>query len=400
MRRHATVLLACAALIVTLSLGLRAAMGLFLKPISADLALGREVYSFALALCTLLTGIGGPVIGAISDRYGAALVTAIGGAVLVIGLWLASFVEGALAMQLTFGVLIGLGSTMTSMGIVMGAIARVVSPNERSVAFGIIMGGGSIGQFLMIPYTQQILSNWDWRVTCIVLAVTMAAIIPLSLGLRLERGPQGTRPQGPANYRIALAEAWNSKGFWLLTMSFFVCGFHVSFIQTHLPAYLSDRGLSGNVAAIALALVGLFNVFGSLGAGFLGARYKQPYLLAMVYFLRSLVFLALIVLPLTPALALVFSACMGLLYLSTAAPTSAMVASIFGPKYFAMINGFVFMSHQIGGFVGSWLGGWVFDTTGSYMIIWWVSVGLGLIATALAAPINDNPIHRPAAAAG
>lgn len=396
MRRNYIVLLACAALIVTLSLGLRAAMGLFLKPISTDLGLGREVFSFAIAIATLLTGLGGPVIGAISDRYGAARVTALGGLILGVALWLAAYVQDGVAVQLTFGVLVGIGSTMASMGIVMGAVARAATPAERSKAFGIIMGGGSIGQFLMIPYTQQLIAHWDWRTTCIFLAATMLLIVPLSLGLRQNGGPQGAT-QGPANYRVALAEAWNSKGFWLLTSSFFVCGFHVSFIQTHLPAYLSDRGLTANVAATALALVGLFNIFGSLGAGFLGARYRQPRLLALVYLSRSIVFLALILLPLNPALALIFSGALGLLYLSTAAPTSAMVASIFGAKYFAMINGFVFMSHQIGGFVGSWLGGYVFDTTGSYQLIWWLSVGMGLIATVLAFPINDKPIHRPAA---
>lgn len=398
MRRHVVLMLACGALIVTLALGLRAAMGLFLKPISADLGLGREAFSFSLALATLLTGLFGPVIGGISDRFGAWKVTAAGGLTLAVALWLASHIQGPGAMHLTYGVLVGLGSTMASMGVVMGAIARTVTPAQRSVAFGIVMSGGSIGQFLMIPYTQQLIAHFDWRAATALVGLTMAAIIPLSFGIRQDTQSHAAAA-GPANYRIALAEAWQSKGFWLLTTSFFVCGFHISFIQTHLPAYLSDRGMSGNIAATALALIGLFNVFGSLGAGILGARYRQPYILASVYFLRSLVFLALLILPLTPTLALVFSACMGLLYLSTAAPTSAMVASMFGPKYFAMINGFVFMSHQIGGFVGSWLGGWVFDTTGSYTVVWWFSVGLGLAAALLAAPIDDKPIHRPAPSA-
>jgi predicted MFS family arabinose efflux permease len=222
----------------------------------------------------------------------------------------------------------------------------------------------------------------------------MVLIVPLAFGLR-----EGSKPlpasSGPISYRAALREAFTHQGFILITASFFVCGFHVNLISTHLPAFLTDRGMSLNVAATALALVGLFNIFGSLYVGFLGGKYRQPYLLAGIYGVRTMVFLAMLLLPMSPTLALVSSAAMGFLYLSTAAPTTAMIATIFGPKHFSMIFGFVFGSHQLGGFVGAWLGGRLFDATGSYDAVWWMAVGMGVIATLLACPIRDQPIQRP-----
>lgn len=402
MRRQALYVLATAAVVVTIALGIRAAFGLFLKPISQDLQLGREVLSLALAVATLITGLGGPIAGALADRYGGTRVTAVGGVFFVIGLLVASFASGPLGLQASFGILLGIAMTAASLGIAMGAVARAVPPEKRSMAFGIVMSGGSLGQFLVIPYTQWMLGTWDWRVACELLAISAAVIIPLAWGLR-DMGTGGkTAPSAagePTTFGAALREASGHSGFWLLTASFFVCGFHVSFINTHLPAYLSDRGMSGNVAANALALVGLFNIFGSLASGWIGGRCRQRYLLTSIYLARAAIFVPLLVLPMTPALAMAFSAAMGLLYLSTVPPTSGIVAQVFGPRNFSMLYGIVFGSHQIGGFLGSWLGGYFFDRTGSYDVVWWMSIGLALAAAALSAPIRDEPLRRPAPAA-
>jgi predicted MFS family arabinose efflux permease len=239
---------------------------------------------------------------------------------------------------------------------------------------------------------------WDWRIACGILAAGTALLIPVAFGLRVPKSSSAAAPAGAASLRQALSEATSHTGFWMLTLSFFVCGFHVTYVQTHLPAFLTDRGLTTTVAAQSLALIGLFNILGSFGAGWLGTRYRNRYLLAIVYALRALIFLPLIVLPMTPLLALLFSAAMGLLYLSTVVPTSAIVAQIFGPRYFSTLYGIVFGSHQLGGFLGSWLGGRVFDYTGTYDAMWWIAIGLAVVAALLAAPVKDAPLHRHAAA--
>ncbi len=398
MLRSAWIVIASAAFVVAFSLGIRAAFGLFLKPISAELGLGREVFSLALALSTLITGIGGPFAGALADRYGAMKVV-IGGAVFsAIGLAFAMHVQSGIGLQLTFGILLGIGSTAVSMGIAMGAVARAIPQEKRAQAFGIVMSAGSFGQFAMIPAAQAALGEWDWRVASGLLAVCAALIIPIAFGLRPPASTSGKPPAGAASLRLALAEATGHSGFWLLTTSFFVCGFHVSYVQTHLPAYLTDRGMTPMVAAQALAFIGLFNIFGSFAAGWIGTRFRSRYLLASVYALRAVIFLPLILLPMTPALAIVFSMFMGLLYLSTVVPTTTIVAQIFGPRYFSTLYGIVFGSHQLGGFLGSWLGGRMFDLTGSYDTMWWIAIALALVAAGLAAPLRDAPLHRPATA--
>ncbi|MFN0301157.1 MAG: MFS transporter [Burkholderiales bacterium] len=398
MHRSAWIVIASAAFVVAFSLGIRAAFGLFLKPISAELQLGREVFSLALAFSTLITGIGGPFAGALADRFGAMRVVIAGAVFSALGLFFAMQVQSGIGLQLTFGILLGVGSTAVSMGIAMGAVARAIPQEKRAQAFGIVMSAGSFGQFAMIPAAQAVLSEWDWRVASGILALCAALIIPIAFGLRPPAPGTAKPPAGAASLRLALAEATGHSGFWLLTTSFFVCGFHVSYVQTHLPAYLSDRGMTPAVAAQALAFIGLFNIFGSFAAGWLGTRYRNRYLLAGVYLLRAVIFLPLILLPMTPALAIAFSMLMGLLYLSTVVPTTTIVAQIFGPRYFSTLYGIVFGSHQLGGFLGSWLGGRVFDLTGSYDTMWWIAIGLALAAAALAAPLRDAPIHRPATA--
>ena len=398
MHRSSWIVIASAAFVVAFSLGIRSAFGLFLKPISTELQLGREVFSLALALSTLLTGMAGPFVGALADRFGAMKVVMGGAAFSAAGLFLAMFAQTGLGLNLTFGLLLGIGSTAVSMGIAMGAVARAIPQNKRAQAFGIVMSAGSFGQFVMIPAAQAVLSTWDWRIACGILAVCAAIIIPIAFGLRAPSTANVAPPVGAASLRQALGEAVGHSGFWLLTTSFFVCGFHVSYVQTHLPAFLSDRGMTPAVAAQALALIGLFNIFGSFAAGWIGTRFRNRYLLASVYILRAVIFLPLILLPMTPALAIVFSMFMGLLYLSTVVPTTTIVAQIFGPRYFSTLYGIVFGSHQLGGFIGSWLGGRMFDLTGSYDTMWWLSIGLAIAAALLAAPLKDAPLHRPATA--
>jgi len=393
----AVVVLACGALIVTLSTGIRAAFGVFLKPISLDLGLGREAFSLALAISTLLTGLGSPIVGALGDRFGATRLV-IGGAVFYAGgLALASAVTNAAGLQATFGVIMGIGMCATAMGVVMGAVARALPPERRPLGFGIVMAGGSFGQFAMIPTAQALIGAADWRTASLVLAVAATLMILLALGLRGESAPAAkARATGAADWRSALAEATQHPGFRLLTASFFVCGFHVSFVQTHLVAFLSDRGLSATIAASALATVGLFNIFGSFGSGWLATRFPQRYVLSSIYIARALLFLPLVLLPVNAVGAMVFAALMGLLYLSTVAPTSGIVAQVFGPRHFSMLYGLVFASHQVGGALGAYLGGYLHDRTGSYDIVWTIAIALAVVAALLAMPIRDQPIPRPA----
>jgi predicted MFS family arabinose efflux permease len=394
------VLIASAASIVTLSLGMRPAFGLFMKPLSQDLGLGREVFSLALALQTLLNGLGAPLFGALADRFGVFRIVITGNLFIVLGLALGAFVQGPLGLHLTFGLLVGVGTTAVSVGVVMGAVARSVPPERRSLAFGLVMAGGSFGQFLMVPIAQALLAAHDWRFASGVLAGILALVFVLALGMRGERRTSEMGAAGaPSSVGAALAEATRHSGFWLLTAAFFVCGVHVSFVSFHLSPFLTDRGLSGNVAALALALVGLFNILGSFASGWLGTRLRHRYLLAIIYGLRGLLFLPMIFLPVTPLLAATFAAVMGILYLSTAAPTSGIVAQVFGSRHFSMLYGVVFGAHQVGGFFGSWLGGYIFDRTGSYDTAWWIMIALAVLATAMSLPIRDRPLRVGAAAA-
>ncbi len=396
--RNMIMIIACGAGIVTLSLGMRPAFGLFMKPLSLELGLGRETFSFSLALQTLLNGIGAPLFGALADRFGVLRILLIGNVFIVTGLALGAFATGPLGLHLTFGLLVGIGTTAVGVGVVMGAVARSVPADRRSFAFGLVMAGGSFGQFLMVPIAQFMLSHWDWRGASELLALLLGLVFLLSLGMRGEQRTSTAAPGAPMTLRSALAEAAGHSGFWLLTAAFFVCGVHVSFVSFHLSPFLTDHGISGNVAALALALIGLFNIFGSFASGWLGTRMRHRYLLALIYGLRALLFLPMLFLPITPLLACSFAAIMGILYLSTAAPTSGIVAQVFGPRHFSMLYGIVFGAHQVGGFVGSWLGGFIYDRSGSYDAAWWVMIALAVVAAVMSAPMRDQPL-RPAVSA-
>jgi predicted MFS family arabinose efflux permease len=391
-------IVAAAAAVMTIAMGLRSGFGLFVKPISSELAMGRELFTFAVGLQNLLWGALAPLFGALADRHGAAKTGVAGTLLYVIGLAILSQTSGPAEIVLG-NVLIGAALAAGGQGTLIGAVGRLVPPQSRSVALGILMAGGSVGQFVMVPYTQALIGGLAWSGAFVAMAATALAMLPLLWILRAVPGAAGT-PGGGAKQtlREALSEAFGHRGFWLLTGGFFVCGFHVVFVATHLPAYLSDQGLPADLAAWTLALTGLFNILGSYSAGVLGGRYVKKNLLSLLYLARSAVFLGFILAPKTEATVLIFGALLGLLWLSTVPLTSGLIATLFGPTYMSMLFGFVFFSHQVGSFLGSWLGGRIYDAVGNYNAMWWISVALGIVAALFHWPIREQPVARLAAA--
>jgi predicted MFS family arabinose efflux permease len=389
--RAAVTAIACGAFIVLLSFGIRSGFGLFLQPMSLDLGWGREVFALAMALQNLLWGLSQPFVGAIADKWGTARTVIGGGVLYALGVCLMSTTSSPPELYFSAGVLIGLGLSGTGFGVVLAAVARSVPAERRSVALGITTAVGSLGQFLLPPIGQAFLSAYGWQTALALLAFGSVAMVFAAGGLR---GRVATSGQSQQTIRQALAEAGAHSGYLYLTAGFFVCGWHVAFIAVHLPAYLADGGIATEVAAWCLALVGLFNVIGSYVAGVLGGRLSKKYCLSFLYGARAVLILAFIALPLSAASALVFSAIMGLLWLSTVPLTSGLVAQIFGPRYMATLFGIVFLSHQVGSFLGVWLGGYLYDLYGSYDVIWWLSIALGLIAALLHWPIDEREVPR------
>lgn len=387
----------CGALILTLATGLRATFGLFLKPISFDLTISRELFGFGIAVQNLLWGAASPFLGAIADKYGTGRVIAAGALCYAAGLLAIGYATSGTEVILG-NVLVGIALAGSGFSVVLGAIGRAAPPEKRSMALGIITAGGSFGQFAMVPYAHVLMEALDWRMAMIGLAITALVMLPL---IQPVTTVSSVAPAGrPQSLQQALAEAFRHQGFWLLTAGFFVCGFQLVFVATHLPAFLADRGLPTWVGAWTLALVGLFNIVGSYVCGMLGGRYSKKNLLALVYALRSFVFLLFMVMPLSEYSVLLFGALLGLLWLGTVPLTSGLVAYIFGPAYMSMLYGVVFFSHQIGSFLGAWLGGYFYDVLGSYDAMWWICVALGFAAAALHFPIVERPVPRLAAPAG
>jgi len=385
------VVILCGGIVVTLSLGIRHAFGLFLQPMSMDLGWGREVFSVAIALQNLVWGAAQPFTGLIADRYGAGRVLAIGTVLYVVGLALMAMSSTPLGLAGSAGLLIGLGLSGTTFSVVYGVIGRAVRPEKRSAALGIAGAAGSFGQFMMVPVGQTLISSLGWVSALLVMAALGTLMLPLASTLAERRSVavEGGRQQNVAQ---AIDEAARHRGFWLLTLGFFVCGFQVVFIASHLPAYLSDQGQPAQVGMLALALVGLFNIFGTYGAGVLGGRYTKKYLLTGLYVGRAIVIAIFLAVPVTPLSAALFAAAMGLLWLSTVPLTNGIIAQVFGVQYLSMLSGFVFFSHQIGSFLGAWLGGYLFDTTGSYRAVWVICIGLSIVAALLNVPIDERPV--------
>jgi predicted MFS family arabinose efflux permease len=363
---------------------------------SADFGWGREVFSVAIALQNLVWGATQPFTGFIADRFGAGRVLVAGAVLYVLGLVLMAASTTGLALAGSAGLLIGLGLSGTTFSVVYGVIGRTVSAEKRSTALGIAAAAGSFGQFMMVPVGQTLIGSLGWMSALLAMAALGALMVPLSSALKEERsGHVGTAHQTVGQ---AIAEAARHRGFRLLTLGFFVCGFQVVFIASHLPAYLADCGQPAQVGMLALALVGLFNIFGTYGAGLLGARYPKKYLLSALYTARAVVIAIFIALPVTPLSAALFAAAIGLLWLSTVPLTNGIVAQVFGVRYLSMLSGFVFFSHQIGSFLGAWLGGYLFDATGSYHVVWILCIGLALIAALVNLPIDERPVAAPGSA--
>ena len=363
LRRHSLLIILFGSLVVTLAMGLRHGFGLFLEPMSNDLGWGRGVFAFALAIQNLLWGLSQPFAGALADRFGAARLVVIGGALYALGLVCMGLSESALGMTLSAGVLIGLGLSGTTFSVVLGAVGRAVAPEKRSMAMGIVSAAGSFGQFAMLPGTLGLLEWLGWSAALLAMGAIGALMLPLGALLR-DRPAAATT--GDLPLREALDEAAGHRGFWLLCMGFFVCGFQVVFIGVHLPGYLYDNGIAVQVGSTVLALIGLFNIFGTYVAGWLGGRLSKPRLLSGIYLARAAVITLFLMAPLSPTTTYLFGIAMGLLWLSTVPLTNGIVASVFGVQHLSMLGGIVFLFHQLGSFMGVWLGGFLYDLQGDY----------------------------------
>ncbi len=390
--------LLCGAAIVTLSMGIRHGFGLWLQPMTMARGWTRENFAFALAVQNLAWGLTGPFTGMLADRFGAYRILVIGGILYALGLVLMAISSTTLAFLGSAGLLIGFAQSGTTYAVIYGVISRNVAPDKRSWAMGVAAAAGSFGQFLMVSIDGRLIGHIGWQNALFVLACAALAILPLASGLReAPRQAHGTHDE--QGILAAMREAFAYPSFLLLTAGYFVCGFQVVFIGVHLPSYLKDKGLSPDVATTALALIGLFNVFGTYTAGSLGQRIAKRYVLCGIYLLRALTILAFISVPVTATSVYVFSATIGFLWLSTVPPTNAIVAQVFGVKHMSMLGGFVFLSHQVGSFLGVWLGGRLYDATGSYDVVWWIAVGLGLLAALVNLPVRETPIVRAPLAA-
>jgi predicted MFS family arabinose efflux permease len=388
--------LACGAAIVTLSMGIRHGFGLWLQPITQEMGWTRQSFALAIAIQNLSWGLIGIFVGMVADRFGAFRVL-IGGAVLYgLGLVGMALSPTQLMFALTAGVLIGAAQAGTTYAVIYGVLGRQIAPERRSWAMGVAAAAGSFGQFLMVPVEGFLISSLGWQEALVALALLVLLIVPLAFGLR-EPGFKGAAPvQHSQSIPQALAEALRTPSFLLLTAGYFVCGFQVVFIAVHMPSYIKDLGLSPQVASFSLALIGLFNVFGTYIAGSLGQRMPRRHILAFIYFARSVAIVLFLWAPISPLSVYVFSAVMGMLWLSTVPPTNATIAQIFGVQHLSMLGGMVFFSHQIGSFMGVWLGGYLYDSTGSYDIVWYISIGLGVLAGLVSLPLREQPLQRGA----
>ena len=386
------IMLLCSIVIVLIANGFRQTFGIFLLPVAADLDISRQAFGLVVAIQALLFGFVQPIAGLIADRHGSFKVIVGGAFLYALGLWLMSISANAIDLHISLSFLIGLGLAGTTQVIVLGAMGRAVPNERRGFVFGTVIASGSFGMFLFVPSLQGMMGIFGWRETLIIMASLVLLIPLLALGLRINTT---TNNVGKIqSLREAVGEARCHRGYILLEAGFFVCGFHVTFISTHFPAYLADKGVSLSAAAYALGIIGLFNILGAYVFGTAGDRYRKKNLLTFIYSSRALVMILMLILPITDNTALIFGAILGVLWLATVPLTSGIVAQIFGTQYFSMLYGIVFMSHQFGAFSGAWLGGYIYEIAGSYDLMWVVSAALGLAAAALHWPINDKPLDR------
>ncbi|HET6718993.1 MAG TPA: MFS transporter [Rhodocyclaceae bacterium] len=376
-----------------LSLGIRHGFGIFLRPMTVDLHWTRETFAFAIALQNLVWGLTQPFVGMIADRFGAGRVLVTGALFYAAGLALMAESTSGMQLAISAGLLIGLGLSGTYT-IVIGVVGRAFPPEQRSVALGMLSALASFGQFAMLPYGQSLISGVGWWWALLILAANACLMIPLAMPLARAGSPGGIATAAAQTVAGALAEARAHRGFWLVTLGFFVCGFQVVFVATHLPAYLLDRGMSVDVGMVALALIGLANIPGSFLAGYLGARYSKRLLLSGIYLARAVIIVAFISLPVTAATVYAFAVALGLVWLGTVPLTSGIVAQVFGVQYLSMLFGIVYLGHQIGAFLGGWLGGYFYDSAGSYQPVWVIAVGLSLMAAVVNALADESAVER------
>ena len=387
-------------LIAMLTFGPRSAMGFFQLPMLSDTGWDRSTFGLAMALQNLFWGLSQPFFGALADKYGTGRVLILSGLLYAAGLVLMAFADAPIWLHLGGGVLVGMAIGAGSFSVILSAFARHVTPEQRSMAFGFGTAAGSAGMFLFAPLSQGLISTFGWSDSLVYMSIMMLIVPLLAYPLR-GNASSGTQSQAAFQQTIgeALREALGHRSYLLLTTGFFVCGFQVAFITAHFPAYLGDIGIDASYAVIAMALIGFFNIIGSLAAGFIGQRYSKPYFLAYIYVGRSIAVSAFLLLPQTPASVIVFAIVMGLLWLSTVPPTNALVAIMFGTRHLGLLGGLVFLSHQIGSFLGVWMGGYLYDRFGSYDPVWWLGVGLGVMAAIVHWPIREKPVERPVLAA-
>jgi MFS family permease len=398
--RTPTVVVVCGCLIAMLAFGPRSSLGFFLTPMSQEHHWGRDVFSMALAIQNLLWGLGQPFAGGIADRFGANRVMVAGAACYALGLALMAHSTTPGMLDLSAGALIGLGLSGCSFNLVIGAFGKLLPESWRSLAFGAGTAAGSFGQFLYSPIGVALMDRFGWQTAITIFAGVTMLILPLSMALATPRTTVATPATAlpPQSYRHAMAEAFGHRSYVLLVLGFFTCGFQLAFVTVHLPSYLIDRGMSAEVGGWTLATIGLFNIVGSLTAGYLGNRMPKRYILSIIYFSRALSIIAFVLLPASAVTTLIFGAVTGLLWLSTVPPTSGLVAVMFGTRWLAMLFGFAFFSHQVGGFLGVLLGGFVFERWGSYDPVWWLSVFFGVMSALINLPIVEKPVARAAMA--
>src|SRR5216683_3745066 len=397
--RTPAVIVICGCLIAILTFGPRSTLGFFLKPWSEANGWGRDVFAFALAIQNLLWGIGQPFAGAVADRFGTVRVISAGAILYALGLVLMANARTPGLLDLSAGVLIGFGLSGCSFNIVLAAFGKLVPESWRSLSLGAGTAAGSFGQFLFSPLGVLFIDLYGWQTALVIFSALMLLILPLSLALATPRaGATAALGDVPSqSIKQSLVEAFGHRSYVLLVLGFFTCGFQLAFITVHLPAYLVDRGMSAQTGGWVIAAIGLFNIIGSLSVGWLQNRFPKRYILSVIYFARALSILAFISFPITTFSAIMFGAITGLTWLSTVPPTSALVAIMFGTRWFATLYGFAFVSHQVGGFLGVLLGGMVFEKFGSYTPIWWLSVLFGVLSALINLPIVEAPVMRPVA---
>ncbi len=387
-------------LIALITFGPRASVGLFQIPMTTEFGWGRDTFSLAIAVQNLLWGVGQPFAGAVADRFGAFRVLCIGAVLYALGLVVMANAATPGILHLGAGVLIGFGLSGCSFNLVLGAFGKLLPEKWRPMAFGAGTAAGSFGQFLFPPIGNALIDSFGWHQALIIFGGSVLLVMPLALALATRPGAamQASAANVPnQSIKQALTEAFRHRSYVLLVLGFFTCGFQLAFITAHLPAYLKDAGLSAAVGGWTLAVIGLANAFGSLGSGWLSTRMSKRWLLAWIYFGRSVAIAAFILLPASPASSIVFGISIGLLWLSTVPPTSSLVMLMFGTRYMAMLYGFAFFSHQVGGFLGVWLGGELYEIYGNYSLVWWLSIALGVVSALINLPIKERPVDRGAA---